>query len=67
MRKTIPFRIFRGDNQYIAECLDLAIVTQAVSLDKIAANILDAVALYLDGADLAELGFVSDPAVLATM
>ena len=67
MRESIQFRIFRGDNQYIAEGLDLAIVTQGVSLDEIAANIREAVALYLDGEDLAELGFVGDPAVLATM
>ena len=67
MKRTIQVRIFRGESQYVAECLDLPVVTQASTLDQLAVNIREAVSLHLEGEDLAELGFVKDPTVLATM
>ncbi len=67
MKRTIQVRIFRGDRQYVAECLDLPVVTQAFTLDELAANIREAVSLHLEGEDLAELGFSDDPTILATM
>ncbi len=60
-------RIFRGDQQYVAECLDLPVVTQAPTLDALAANIREAISLHLEGEDLAELGLSDDPTILATM
>jgi predicted RNase H-like HicB family nuclease len=67
MKRTIQFRISRGDAQYVAECLDLPVVTQAKTLDELAVNIREATALHLEGEDLAELGFAADPAIVATM
>jgi predicted RNase H-like HicB family nuclease len=67
LKRTIQVRIFRGESQYVAECLDLPVVTQASTLDQLAVNIREAVSLHLEGEDLAELGFVKDPTVLATM
>lgn len=67
MKRTIQVRITRGESQYVAECLDLPVVTQARTLDELAANIRGAIGLHLEGADLAELGFASDPTILATM
>jgi predicted RNase H-like HicB family nuclease len=67
MKRTIQVRIFRGDRQYVAECLDLPVVTQAFTLDELAANIREAVCLHLEGEDLAELGFSDDPTILATL
>lgn len=67
MKRTIQVRIFRGDRQYVAECLDLPVVTEAPTLDELTANIQEAISLHLDGEDLAELGFVADPTILATM
>jgi hypothetical protein len=60
-------RIFRGEKQYIAECLDLPVVTQAFTLDELAANTREAISLHLEGEDLAELGFVSYPTIVATL
>ena len=34
MKKIIQVRIFKGENQYVAECLDLPVVTQAKTLDE---------------------------------
>ncbi|MBI3694881.1 MAG: type II toxin-antitoxin system HicB family antitoxin [Acidobacteria bacterium] len=67
MKKIIHVRIFRGDQQYVAECLDLPVVTQARSLDELALNIRQAIALHLEGEELAELGLAKDPTILATM
>jgi predicted RNase H-like HicB family nuclease len=56
-----------GEQQYVAECLDLPVVTEAPTLDELAANIREAISLHLEGEDLAELGFVDDPTILATL
>ena len=67
MKRTIQVRISRGDRQFVAECLDLPVVTQAATLDELAANIREAIGLHLEGEDLANLGFSNDPTILATM
>ena len=67
MKRTIQVRIFRGEKQYVAECLDLPVVTEAPTLDALAANISEAIALHLEGEDLAELGLAPDPTILATL
>jgi predicted RNase H-like HicB family nuclease len=67
MKRTIQVRIFRGEQQYVAECLDLPVVTQAPTLDELAANIREAISLHLEGEDLAELDLPPDPTMLATM
>ena len=66
-RRTIQVRIFRGENKYVAECMDLPVVTEGSTLDEAAANIREAVGLHLEGEDLDELGLSSEPAIVATM
>jgi len=67
VKRTVQVRIFRGEKQYVAECLDLPVVTEAPTLDQLAANIREAIALHLEGEDMTELGLVKDPTVLATL
>ena len=67
MKRTIQVRISRGDRQFVAECLDLPVVTQALTLDELFVNIREAIGLHLEGEDLAELGIAPNPTVLATM
>lgn len=67
MKRTIQARISRGDRQFVAECLDLPVVTQVATLDELAANIREAIGLHLEGEDLAELGFAANPTIPATM
>lgn len=66
MKRTIQVRAFKGDRQYVAECLDLPIVTQAPTLDELAANVREAIDLHLDGEDLRELGLADNPTVVLT-
>jgi predicted RNase H-like HicB family nuclease len=67
MRRTIQVRIFRGEKKYVAECLDFSVVTQGDTLDEVTANIREAIGLHLEGENLAELGLVENPAVVAVM
>ena len=67
MKRTIQVRIFRGESQYVAECLDLPVVTQASTLDELALNIRKAIALQLEGEDLAQLGLMAHAPIIATM
>jgi len=63
LKRTIQVRISHGEHQFVAECLDLPVVTQAPTLDELAINIREAIGLHLDGEDLAELGFCPDPTI----
>ena len=64
-RRTIQVRIFRGEEKYVAECLDLSVVSQGDTLDEVTANIREAISLHLEGEDLAALGLAENPAVVA--
>jgi len=66
-RRTIQVRIFRGEKKYVAECLDLPVVTQGDTLEELTANIREAIGLHLEGENLADLGIADDPTVVATM
>ena len=48
---------------YVAECLELPVVTQAATLDDLVANLREAVALQLMDEDPAQWGLVANPAL----
>jgi predicted RNase H-like HicB family nuclease len=55
-RYTIQAVIYPGDTSgYVAECLNLAIVTQGLTLNKTVQNLREAIQLHLDGEDVREL------------
>ncbi len=43
LRRTIQAFIRKGETPYIAECLDIAVVTQGKNLDETLANLQEAV------------------------
>ena len=45
MRKIIQVRIYKGDKYFVAECLDVPVVTQGKTLDELAENLKEAIAL----------------------
>ena len=66
-RFTIHAVIYPGDETgYVAECLDLPVVTQGKSLDETAQNMREAIQLHLEGEDLQELGLAPNPPLLIT-
>jgi predicted RNase H-like HicB family nuclease len=64
MKHIIQFQISKGEKYYVAEGVDLAIVTQAKTLEELSKNILEATALHLEGENLADLGLAPKPSVL---
>ena len=67
-RYVIQAVIYPGDESgYVAECQDLAVVTQGKTLDETAQNLREAIQLHLEGEDLAEMGLVPNPPVLVTL
>jgi len=64
MKSIIQFQISESDGGYVAEGVSVPIVTQGDTLDELAANIREAVGLYVEGENLAELGFATTPSVL---
>ena len=64
MKNIIQFHISKGENYYVAEGVDVAIVTQGKTLDELAANIREAVELHFEDEDLEDLGFAKSPTVL---
>lgn len=67
-RYTIQAVIYPGDESgYVAECQNLAVVTQGKTLDETVHNLREAISLHLEGEDLAEMGLSSHPPLLVTM
>jgi predicted RNase H-like HicB family nuclease len=67
-RYTIQAVIYPGDESgYVAECLNLAVVTQGQTLDEVVQNLREALQLHLEGEDLAELGLAARAPLVVTM
>lgn len=69
MKRIIQVRITKGEKYYVAECLDLPVVTQAKTLDELKENLEEAIALHLEGEDFSEFELASftTPADRATL
>ena len=67
-RYTIQAVIYPGDESgYVAECLNLAVVTQGETLDETVQNLREAIQLHLEGEDTLEMGLAPHAPVLVTM
>lgn len=67
MKKIIQVHIYKGDKYYIAECLDLPVVTQGKTLDELVLNLKEAVELQLEGENLADFDLAAEPSILANL
>ena len=66
-QRTIKVVIRKGETHYVAECVEVAVVTQGKTLDETVENLREAVALHLEGEDLSELGLAPDPTLILTL
>ncbi len=64
MKKIIQVKIYRGEKYYVAECIDLPVVTQGKTLDEVVKNIKEAIELHLDGENLEEWDVLPDYSIL---
>ena len=68
LQHTIKAVIRPGEESgYVAECLEIPVVTQGRTLDEVTQNLQEAVALHLEGEDLATIGLAASPTVVVTM
>ena len=67
VKKIIHVQIYKGEKYYIAECVDLPVVTQGLSLDEVVANIRDAIDLHLEDEDIEEWDIFPDFVILANI
>jgi len=67
LQHTIKAVVRKGETHYVAECVEVAIVTQGKTLDDTINNLKEAVELHLEGENLAELGLASNPTLIVTM
>ena len=68
LQKTIKAIIRYGEQSgYVADCLEILVVTQAATLDEITQNLQEAVQLHIEGEDLEELGLYRNPTIIVTM
>jgi len=64
MRHIIQFKIYKGEEYFVAEGIDLPIVTQGHTIDETVKNIREALSLHLEGEDLSELDVESNSSIL---
>ncbi len=65
-RDTIHAVVSESEGRYVAECLEVAVVTQGHTLDELVANLREAVGLHLEGEDAAALGIAAAPRITLT-
>ena len=68
LQHTIKAVIRPGEQSgYVAECLEIPVITQGATLDEVTRNLQEAVALHLADEDLSALGLAPNPTVVVTM
>ncbi len=68
LQRTIKAVIRPGEQSgYVAECMEIAVVTQGATLDEVTHNLQEAVQLHLEGEDISEFGLISNPTILVTL
>jgi predicted RNase H-like HicB family nuclease len=68
LQRTIKAVIRAGEQSgFVAECFEIPVVTQGATLDEVALNLKEAVALHLADEDLTALGLAPDPTIVATL
>ncbi len=64
MKTIAQFKVYKDEDSYVAEGVDLAVVTQADDLDELVKNIEEAVSLHLEGEDISDFDYSQKPSIL---
>ena len=67
MKRIIQVKIYRGEKYYVAECLDLPVVSQGKTLDEVVENVREAIELHLEGESLKEWEISPDFSILVNL
>lgn len=52
---------------YVAECIEISVVTQGATIDETVQNLKEAVSLHLEGENVSEFGLREQPTLVITM
>ena len=67
-RNVIQIILYPGDESgYVAECVNLPVITQGLTIDETVKNMQEALALHLEGEDLEEVGITSNAPIIVSM
>ena len=66
-RQSIHAVVVESEGLYVAECLEIAIVTQGATLDETLAHLRDAIDLYMADENPASVGVIRHPRLLVTL
>ncbi len=66
LRRLIHAVVHQDKNTYVAECLEIAVVTQGKTMDELLFNLREAILLHLEGEDLESLGLSANPRLVVT-
>ena len=67
LQQTIKSLIRLGEQSgYVAECLEISVITQGETLDEVVQNLKEAVSLHLENENLAEFGLIDNPSILVS-
>jgi predicted RNase H-like HicB family nuclease len=67
LQRIIHAVLRRGETHYVAECVEIGVVTQGKTLDETIRNLQEAVSLHLEGEDLTALELDPNPTLIVTM
>ena len=67
LQHNIKAFIRKGEDYYVAECLDITVVMQGKTVDETIANLKESVALHLEDEYLSEFGLAPNPTLLVTI
>jgi predicted RNase H-like HicB family nuclease len=68
LQRTIKAFVRAGEQSgYVAECLEIPVVTQGATVDHVIHNLQEAVQLHLEDENLPELGLAPDHTILVTL
>jgi predicted RNase H-like HicB family nuclease len=67
-RNVIQIILYPGDESaYVAECVNLPVVTQGATIDETVKNMQEALALHLDGENLEDLELSPNAPLIVSM
>lgn len=67
-RHVIQIILYPGNESgYVAECINLPVVTQGITIDEAVRNMQEALALHLEGENLDEMGLSPNAPLLVSM
>lgn len=65
MRQVIQISIYKGENYFVAEGVNVPVVTQGKTYDELFKNLKEAISLFLEDEDLSRFDIQPNPAIIA--